>query len=141
MELCFDPAIVAAAPGLEVLLVEADVVNSPTSDLLWDEILTAADAVRSAFELADINRRPAIVATRAAYKALGKEPNRYRPSAEALCRRLIKGMDLYRTTALVDIINLVSFTTGYSIGGFDADKIVGDSLRLGVGFEGEPFEA
>jgi len=141
MELSFDSAVVAAAPGLEVLLVEADVVNGPTSDDLWDEMLTAADGVRSAFELADINRRPAIAATRAAYKALGKEPNRYRPSAEALCRRLVKGMELYRTTALVDIINLVSFTTGYSIGGFDADKIVGDSLRLGVGLVGEPFEA
>lgn len=29
---------------------------------------------------------------------------------------------------------------GYSIGGFDADKIVGDALVLGIGKAGEPYE-
>ena len=28
----------------------------------------------------------------------------------------------------------------YSIGGFDADKFVGDTLTLGVGRAGEPYE-
>ena len=29
---------------------------------------------------------------------------------------------------------------GYSIGGFDADRFVGDTLTLGVGRAGEPYE-
>ena len=29
---------------------------------------------------------------------------------------------------------------GYSLGGFDADKFVGNTLELGVGKEGEPYE-
>ena len=37
------------------------------------------------------------------------------------------------------MINLVSLKTGYSIGGFDNDKIVG-TPTLGVGEEGEKFE-
>ena len=53
----------------------------------------------------------------------------------------MKGMPLYRTLSVVDIINVVSIASGYSIGGFDADKIVGNVLRLGVGREGEPYEA
>lgn len=69
------------------------------------------------------------------------EPNRYRPSSEALCRRAVKGMELYRINALVDLINVLSLLSGYSIGGFDASKIDGDVLTLGVGREGEPFEA
>ena len=72
---------------------------------------------------------------------MGKEPNRYRPSSEALCRRLVKGMELYRTLILIDLINLLSIRSGYSIGGFDADKIDGDILKLGVGREGEKFNA
>lgn len=91
--------------------------------------------------MADINRRPGIAATRIAYKALGKEPNRYRPSTEALCRRFVKGLELYRTLALIDLVNLLSVFSGHSIGGFDADKIIGDTLTLGVGREGEPYEA
>ena len=74
------------------------------------------------------------------YKKLGKDPNRYRPSGEALCRRLLKGQGLYQINTLVDLINLVSLKTGYSIGGFDADKIAGN-LILGVGKADEPFKA
>ena len=42
---------------------------------------------------------------------------------------------------MVDLINLLSVSCGHSIGGFDADKIAGDTLTLGVGREGEPYEA
>ena len=80
------------------------------------------------------------MATRNLYKALGKDPNRYRVSSEALCRRVVKGMDLYRIDTLVDLINLVSMVSGYAIGGFDADKIVGDNVTLGVGEQDEKFE-
>lgn len=71
---------------------------------------------------------------------MGKDPNRYRPSAEALCRRIVRGLPLYQIDTLVDIINLVSIRTGYSIGGFDAHKIKGDTLTLGVGMPDEPYE-
>ena len=50
----------------------------------------------------------------------------------------MRGLPLYKIDTLVDIINLVSIRSGYSIGGFDADKIEGD-LCLGVGREGELY--
>ena len=135
------PEVAAAAPDLQVLVVEAVVANPPTPDALWNEIQLAAGEIRAAMPMDQENNRPAIAATRAACKALGKEPNRYRPSAEALCRRCVKGMELYRTLAIIDLINLVSIKTGHSIGGFDREAIVGDDLTLGVGREGEPYEA
>ncbi len=55
-------------------------------------------------------------------------------------RRMVKGLDLYRSNAVVDLINLLSVACGHSIGGFDADKIDGDTLTLGIGREGEPYE-
>lgn len=76
---------------------------------------------------------------RQAYKRLGKDPNRYRPSSEALRRRILRELPLYKVDTLVDLINLVSIRSGYSIGGFDADKIAGGSLVLGVGREGEIY--
>ena len=68
-----------------------------------------------------------------------KDPNRYRPSSEALRRRILRELPLYKVDTLVDLINLVSIRSGYSIGGFDADKIAGGSLVLGVGREGEIY--
>lgn len=141
MKILFDPEILAVAPQFRVIKVEATIENGPTSDALWQELLAEGDRVRNLYDMPMINKRPGIAATRQAYKALGKEPNRYRPSSEALCRRLVKGMELYRTLTLIDLINLLSVRSGYSIGGFDADKIQGDTLRLGAGREGEHFEA
>lgn len=134
--------ILAAAPGVRVIAVEADIDNAPTSDVLWNELQLQAESMRtSGLKMEEVNKLPGIRPTRIAYKACGKEPNRYRPSAEALTRRIVKGMELYRTLMAIDLINLLSVRTGHSIGGFDADKIVGDTLTLGIGREGEPFEA
>ncbi len=131
----------AAAPDLYVIQFEADVRNTLTSDALWQVLLDEEADVKRTYAISDIAHRPGIAATRSAYKALGKEPNRYRPSAEALCRRAVQGKGLYRITALVDIINILSMRSGYSIGGFDLDKITGEALTLGVGMNGEPFQA
>lgn len=141
MNISFDPEILAVAPQFKVIKVEATIENGATTDALWQELLNEGERIRATYEMPMINKRQGIAATRQTYKLLGKEPNRYRPSSEALCRRLVKGMDLYRTLTLIDLINLLSVRSGYSIGGFDADKIEGDTICLGVGREGEKFEA
>lgn len=141
MEISFEPAIKDAAPSLTVLCIEADIENGPTSDALWSEISRCAADIAASTPMEAVRHRPAIDATRAVYKALGKDPNRYRPSAEALCRRAVKGLELYRTLTVIDLINLLSMATGHSIGGFDADRIEGGRLTLGVGRAGEPYEA
>ncbi len=137
----FSDKIRAAAPELEVILIEADIENPPTDENLWNEIRSEASRISELFPMDRIRHRAAIDATRAAYKALGKDPNRYRPSAEALCRRAVKGMDLYRTLAVIDLVNLISLRSGHSIGAFDADAIVGQTLTLGAGEAAEPYEA
>ena len=136
------PELRTAAPDYTLRAIEADgIVNAPTSDALWDLICAEMKAIATSTKMEEVRLRPAIDATRRAYKALGKEPNRYRPSAEALARRAVKGMDLYRTLTVIDLVNLISLRTGISIGGFDADKIAGTRLVYGRGQAGEPYEA
>ena len=53
---------------------------------------------------------------------------------------MLQGKELYQRDTLVDLVNLASIAYGYSIGGFDADKFVGNTLTLGIGREGEPYE-
>lgn len=121
------------------MVLSCDVCNSEPDERLWQEIADEEKVVRETVKLEQINKWFPIQATRQAYKRLGKDPNRYRPSSEALRRRILRELPLYKVDTLVDLINLVSIRSGYSIGGFDADKIAGGSLVLGVGREGEIY--
>ena len=94
---------------------------------LWDEINIEINRI-SKLELSDIKNIPQIKTSREAYRNFGKEPARYRLSAEALHRRIIKGKKLYQICNIVDLINFSSIKTGYSIGGYDFDKIQGDII-------------
>lgn len=120
--------------------VLASVHNTELDSELWQEINQFIADYRQRYTPDSIKQMPSIQATREAYKRCGKDPSRYRPSGEALVRRTLKGNDLYQVSTLVDLINLASIAYGYSIGGFDADKIKGDRLTLGIGREGEPYE-
>lgn len=130
-----------ACPVFAGAAIFAKVKNTEYCEKLWREINDCVAEYKANNKMEDVKNNHAIMATRSVYKKLGKDPNRYRPSAEALCRRIIREIPLYQIDTLVDLINLVSIKTGYSIGGFDADKVVGDSLILGVGKENEPYEA
>lgn len=134
------PEFRQGAPGYRMLYLEADVTNGPVSEQQKREFEALTEGITQVVELGAINKQPAIAATRAAYKAFGKDPNRYRPSQEQLMRRIVRGLGLYHVDALVDAGNMVSLACGSSIGVFDRDKIAGDTLTLGVGREGEPYE-
>lgn len=137
----FSEIVQGSFPDLKILQIEANVTNSPTSDELWEEIDKAGEELKEKYPLQELNKRESIAATRRAYKKLGKDPNRYRPSAEALGRRIINGKGIYRLSTLIDVINLVSIKTGYSIGGFDASKISGKTLTLDAGRADDEFNA
>ena len=120
--------------------ISAKVKNSQYSEALWQEIAALGEDFKAKYTSEDIKLISGIEATRKIYRLCGKDPSRYRPSSEALIRRILKGKELYKVDTLVDLINLASMKYGYSIGGFDADKFEGDTLTLGVGRAGEPYE-
>ncbi len=139
-QLIISDEIKQRCPHFKGVAIYTSVQNSAYSQGLWQEIDAFDAMLKSESKVEDIKSQPVIAATREAYRRCGKDPGRYRPSAEALRRRLLRGIALYQIDTLVDLINLVSLRTGYSIGGFDADKIVGDTIELGIGRAGEEFE-
>lgn len=140
MKIHVDEHISRVCPTFVGAALSITITNSTYCPALWEEINSELEAYRRRFTTESIKDMPSIQATRRIYKALGKDPSRYRPSGEALVRRTLQGKDLYQIDTAVDLINLASITYGYSIGGFDADKIEGEELTLGVGREGEPYE-
>lgn len=140
MNIIVSKEIEQVCPTFVGAAVEAQVVNTPYCAELWDEIHELEQCLRQQLTTESLKTLPGIAATRAVYKKCGKDPSRYRPASEQLIRRMLQGKELYQIDTLVDLVNLASIAYGYSIGGFDADKMVGDTLTLGIGREGEPYE-
>ncbi len=140
MEIIVSNEIENVCPNFIGACVEAKVKNSQYCQSLWNEINTLGEEFKNKLTIETLKEISGIAATRRIYRICGKDPSRYRPAAEALIRRILQGKTLYQIDTLVDLINLASMKYGYSLGGFDADKFVGNTLELGVGKEGEPYE-
>ena len=89
--------VATACPDLHVLVLSCNVCNSEPDERLWQEIADEEKVVRETVKLEQINKWLPIQATRQAYKRLGKDPNRYRPSSEALRRRILREYPFIRS--------------------------------------------
>ena len=127
-------------PDISVGILTGKISNSDHHPGLWKLIDEASHISREKYTFESIRDIQAIKDGKTAYRSLGKDPNRYRVSAEALLRRIVKGQSLYQIHTLVDVLNLVSIETGVTIGGFDLE-LVKTPITLGIGKENEEFEA
>lgn len=138
-EIIISPELKSCCPQLRLGCIEARVVVSDSGDGLLSEINGRLELLQQSLTTEAISKIAAIEASRKAYRACGKDPARYRLSAEALLRRIVSGKGLYQISNVVDQLNLVSATSGFSIGGYDADKIRG-TIRFGIGLPQEPYK-
>ena len=119
--------------------LQAEVATEPTPAAL-DELLRACEErIAKLPEPRAILEAAAITATRTGYKALGKDPARYRGSAEALLRRLIAGKGMPRINNVVDVINLVSVESRLPVGLYDLAHVEG-LVEFRAGRAGETYK-
>lgn len=133
-------SIAAAHTPIRLHCLLAKVRIAPSSDEFQKFSKNKLEAIASRYPVSAIHDVQPLRDTRSAYKSFGKDPSRYRPSAEALLRRVANGKGLYQVCNVVDVLNLVSVETGFSIGGYDLEKIDG-SIELGIGAENEHYSA
>ena len=67
-----------------------------------------SELARAALEGIDLSSHTTVSAVRKLFRAAGTDPTRYRPSSEALLRRVLKGEDLPAIHPLVDFNNCLS---------------------------------
>jgi DNA/RNA-binding domain of Phe-tRNA-synthetase-like protein len=138
VQIRISPDLRIRCPKLRLSCIEADVIVADSAINLSSRINEHCSVVSQSLVIEDISRIPAIHDSRMAYKLCGKDPARYRLSAEALLRRVVSGKGLYAISNVVDQLNLVSITTGFSIGGYDLDQIQGE-ITFGIGQADEPY--
>lgn len=125
-------------PDIRLGLMQFHAEIQKTNDDFWNYMNSEVlPKVRQEVEGKEWSEIPGIRGSRAAYKAFGRNPGRYRVSSEALIRRVRRGDELYHINSVVDVNNLISITSGLSVGSYDIDKIQGPvTFRKAVAGEG-----
>ncbi|PYT78744.1 MAG: hypothetical protein DMG40_18855 [Acidobacteria bacterium] len=139
MKIQIDSDLQKKYPRTALGCLTARVNAGPSPDELLEEMKARALEIERLPFPRGVLESPQIENTRRAYKALGKDPARYRGSAEALLRRIVAGKGLPQINAVVDVINLVSVESRLPVGLYDMAHVVGD-IVFRAGRAGETYK-
>lgn len=99
-----------------------------------------AERARERFRTETLAQEPAVAELRRLFRAAGTDPTRYRPSSEALLRRLLKGSELPAINPLVDLNNCLSAELPAPCCVMDVGALE-PPYALRAGQEGESYES
>jgi DNA/RNA-binding domain of Phe-tRNA-synthetase-like protein len=120
-------------------LVEADEVHvEPAPSGLREELVGLAGKLARQLTVETLAQDPTACAIRGMFRAWGLDPSKYRPSSEALLRRVAQGKGISFVSNLVDIVNLGSIETGWPYGCYDRDRI-SPPVEFRLGLAGETY--
>lgn len=94
------------------------------------------------FDYADkkVTEIPAINEWRTLFKTVGTDPSRYRPSNEALYRRVQKQQFLHTVNSAVDLNNFLSLQYQIPLGIYDVKHVIGD-VKIKIGMDHDSYVA
>jgi DNA/RNA-binding domain of Phe-tRNA-synthetase-like protein len=118
------------------VVVAKGVTNRESPPELTKLLRDAENSLRESMTTETLISNPHILSWREAFRSLGIKPSEFRPSIEAMARRVINGNDLPSINALVDIGNIISLRYLIPIGGHSLNAVAKDiSLRAATGDE------
>ncbi len=131
------PEIRKKIPGLRLGIIDgSNIIIRKDSELVAQEYAQLEHYINSKFSKAPPSTDRIVSSVRRLYRRIGWEPTQYRPSSEAMIRRILKKDGLYRINNIVDLGNIVSARFHLPMGLYDTEKIIGDVLcDIGKGNE------
>jgi DNA/RNA-binding domain of Phe-tRNA-synthetase-like protein len=139
MQITIDPQLKAKCPRTALACVTARVQPDASPVPLLAEMNQREVEIQELPFPRGVLESPQVETVRKAYKALGKDPARYRGSAEALLRRIVAGKGFPQINAVVDVINLVSVESRLPVGLYDLAHVTGE-IVFRAGRAGETYK-
>ena len=139
MQITIDPKLKAKCPRTALACVTARVQPGASPVALLGEMNQRELEIQELPFPRGVLESPQVETVRKAYKSLGKDPARYRGSAEALLRRIVAGKGFPQINAVVDVINLVSVESRLPIGLYDLAHVTGE-IVFRAGLAGETYK-
>lgn len=128
MRIIIDQKILKKYPKINIGVLVFQDINVKESNTEVEKIKRDVEELvrASGYTVETISEHPLIRTWREIYRSFGAKPSKFRCSAEALLRRILKGEHLPQVNTLVDLYNSISVKYYLPIGGYDYDKIEGD---------------
>jgi DNA/RNA-binding domain of Phe-tRNA-synthetase-like protein len=144
LEIQISSEILSLIPGFKIGIIEyknITVADSPS--MLKSKLQLFQESQYFDLENKNVTELPGVQEWRSIFKKTGKDPNRYRPSVEALYRRVKKQNFLPAVQSAIDVNNLFSLQYEVPIGIYDTEKLselitirIGQSTEEYIGLNG-----
>ena len=140
MEVSIDPKIIEIIPDFKMGIIQYNNITvSDSPQMLKGRLQLFQEQLYFDLDEKEVTDFPGILEWKLVWKALGADPNRYRPSAEALFRRIRKQNYLTPVHSGVDMNSFLSLQYEIPLGLYDSDKIEGNVL-ITIGTESDQYE-
>ena len=139
MRYTVDEAVFKINPEIKFgILIGSNIKNSETSAEDEKRLREAEENMRKTVKAEGIRALPNVALYREVMTKAGINPNKFLPSVEAMFKRILKGGELPKINALVDLCNAVSIEQIISLGAHDLSDIHED-LEVCFSREGDKF--
>lgn len=139
MEINVSPNLCSMIPNFKLGIIHYDQINVGDSpQMVKGRLQLFQESIFFDLENKNVTELSGIQEWRQIFKTIGKDPNRYRHSAEALFRRVKKQNYLSSVNSAIDINNFFSLEYQVPIGIYDKANISGD-ITIRIGSEGEDY--
>ncbi len=140
IQLSVSPLITNTLPDFKIgYAIYHDIVVENSPQMVRGRYQFYQETMMMDLEETELSHFNAVAEWRSIFKQMGTDPSRYRPSSEALLRRLKKGTPLPLIHSAADINNLLSLQYKIPIGIYDLDQVEG-AITIHLGDESHSYE-
>lgn len=139
MEIQLSPKLIELIPNIKLGIIQyRDITIGNSPQMVKGRLQLFQESMYFEMENKHVTDFPGIEEWRQVFKRTGKDPNRYRHSAEALLRRIQKQNYLSPVHSAIDLNNFFSLQYQVPIGIYDTDKLSGP-LEIRIGKKEEEY--
>ncbi|NWQ44084.1 hypothetical protein MLOOGBEN_25710 [Bacillus sp. EB106-08-02-XG196] len=139
MEIQLSSEIISQIPKFKLGVIEyKDITVGDSPQMVKGRLQLFQESIYFDLENKNLTELPGIQEWRSIFKTFGKDPNRYRPSVEALYRKVEKQNYLTTVQSAIDINNFFSLQYQVPIGIYDSNQLEGP-ITIKVAEAGEEY--
>ncbi len=140
LEITISPELMSLVPGFKIgVITYKDIEVGSSPQMLKGRLQLFQESLFFDLEEKQLSDLKGISEWRSIFKKTGKDPNRYRHSAEALYRRVKKQNYIQSINSATDLNNFLSLKYEIPLGIYDLSQLSGDII-IRMGTEEEVYE-